>query len=289
MRVMVAGMGLMGSALADALLQAGFEVTVWNRTPEKCRPAVEAGARQVATVAEGAADCDLLVSCLADHDAVVDTITSDTVGAALAGKALVQLSQASPEQSRGFADWAAGHDIGFLEGSILAYPKDMREGNCIVIYAGDPALFDRCAGPLDAMGGHPRLVGDKAGVATAFDKAFFAFYYAHAVGLVHGAAICRAAGVPVEAFLKLMIDDWDWTLPDSVTAAALKTGDYTAREGALATHAYAYNQVAPFCRAIGVEPGLADAIDRIIADGIGRGHGMDELASLIEALHPKGR
>ena len=112
-------------------------------------------------------------------------------------------------------------------------PKDVRAGDCVIIYSGNTAVFEACHDVLRALGSKPQLVGDRPGVATAFDKAFFAFYYAHALGLLHGAAICRAAGVPLDAYLDLMVDNWDWKLPDSVTAEALKSGDYAVREGTL--------------------------------------------------------
>ncbi len=287
MRTMVAGMGLMGSALADALLQQGLPVTVWNRTPERCRAAVEAGATQASSFAEGAQNCDVLISCLTDHEAVTQSVITSDVGEALAGKAFVQLSQATPDQSLTFADWAARHGIGYLDGSILGYPKDVRAGDCFIIYSGDPAVFETCHDVLHAMGAKPRLVGEKPGVATAFDKAYFAFYYAHAVGLLHGAAICRASGVPLDGFLDLMVEAYDWRAADRISADALKSGDLAAREATLETHAHAYNQVALFSRSVGADTGLADAMDRLFQAGIDLGHGRDEIAALIEVLNPR--
>ncbi len=288
MRTMIIGMGLMGSALADALLRENMTVSVWNRTPGRCRPAVDAGATHAASVADGAGECDVIITCLADHSAVIERVITPEVGRLLAGKTFVQLSQAMPEQSLEFAAWAADHGIGYLEGSILGYPKDVREGDCVIVYSGEPATFHACHDVLLAMGSKPRLVGDQPGIATAFDKAFFAFYYAHALGLLHGAAICRAAGIPLDAYLELMVDDWDWKLPDSVTADVLKGGDYAVREGTLETHAHACDQVVPYCSKIGVDTGLAKAIERIVKAGIDLGHGHNEIASLIEVLNPSG-
>ena len=284
MRVLMVGMGRMGSALADALLQANFDVSVWNRTSERCRSAIDAGAASVDTVVAGAHQCDVVISCLADHQAVHNTIITPEVGRALADKALVQLSQATPEQSIEFAAWADRHGVGYLDGSILGYPKDVRAGNCDIIYSGAPTAFESYRPVLQAMGSRPRLVGDRPGIAPSFDKAFFAFYYAHVLGLVHGAAICRATGIPLDAYLDLMVDNWDWKPVDGVTADVLKCGDYSVRESSLDTHAHAYNQVAPYSRKVGVDARLADAIDAVLKAGIDGGHGPLEIASLIEVL-----
>lgn len=288
MRAMIIGMGLMGSALADALLQKKVAVTVWNRTSERCQPAVDAGATQAPSITGGVGECDVVITCLTDHGAVADRVVTSEAGRMLAGKTLVQLSQTTPQQSLDVAVWAARHGIGYLEGSILGYPKDVREGDCVIVYSGEPAVFHACHEVLHAMGSKPRLVGDRPGIATMFDKAFFAFYYAHALGLLHGAAICRAAGISLDLYLRLMVDEWNWKLPDGVTAGVLRNGDYSAREGTLLTHAYACGQVAPCCREIGVDSGLAAAIERIVEAGINLGHGHHEIASLIEVLDPKG-
>ena len=161
MRSLVVGMGLMGSALADALLRKNMTVSVWNRTEERCQPAIDAGATRVASIAEGARECDVVISCLADHQAVLDTVITPDVGQLLTGKTFVQLSQATSEQSLEFAAWASHHGIGYLDGSILGYPKDVRTGDCVIIYSGNTAVFEACHAVLRALGSKPRLVGDR--------------------------------------------------------------------------------------------------------------------------------
>ncbi len=84
------------------------------------------------------------MSCLAGHEAMTENVTTPDVGAALSGKMPVQLSQVMPEQSLGYADWAANHDIGYLGSLTLAYPKDMRAGACDALYSSDPAEYARC-------------------------------------------------------------------------------------------------------------------------------------------------
>jgi 3-hydroxyisobutyrate dehydrogenase-like beta-hydroxyacid dehydrogenase len=51
-RIAYLGLGIMGRGMASNLVNAGFEVTVWNRTREKCRPLVEQGARPPQNPAE---------------------------------------------------------------------------------------------------------------------------------------------------------------------------------------------------------------------------------------------
>ena len=88
-KVGVIGLGKMGSALAEALLAAGYKITVWNRTPEKAEAAVRAGAELAPSLLEAARSSDVLVVCLTDHAAIKTVLITDELAAALRGKILV--------------------------------------------------------------------------------------------------------------------------------------------------------------------------------------------------------
>ena len=70
MDIAVLGMGRMGSALASRLLDGGHRVTVWNRTKGKAGQAVSDGAREAHSVARAVQDVDVVVTMLANDDAV---------------------------------------------------------------------------------------------------------------------------------------------------------------------------------------------------------------------------
>lgn len=287
MPALVVGMGNMGSALADALLAQRIPVIVWNRTPERCQPAVDVGAIQAKTILEGVQNCDVLVTCLPDSQAVYETVVRDDVARHMTGKVFVQLSQATPDQSLEFNEWAINNRIGYLDGSILGLPTSVRENDCMIVYSGDRGVYESCFEVLNALGSRPRLVGETPGVATAFDKAFFSAYYAHLVGFIHGAAMCQSAGAPLETFFELMIGGVDWSVPDSVSAEMIKSGDYSTGEVTLNVHAYAFNQIAPLCERIGVDAALPRVIENLFKTGIDCGHELDEIASLNEVFRTR--
>ncbi|HEY3346283.1 MAG TPA: NAD(P)-binding domain-containing protein, partial [Nitrospirota bacterium] len=72
MRIGFLGMGIMGSAMAENLIKGGFDVTVWNRTPEKCGPLVELGAAQASSPKVVVDMCDLTFAMLADPTVAKD-------------------------------------------------------------------------------------------------------------------------------------------------------------------------------------------------------------------------
>ena len=97
------GIGLMGKPMTLRLLDAGFSVNVWNRSPDKLQPVIEAGAKACASVAELVRASEVIILCLADT-AVVETIVRDDILASgAAGKLLIDLSSIHPENTRQLA------------------------------------------------------------------------------------------------------------------------------------------------------------------------------------------
>ncbi|MGH8355183.1 MAG: NAD(P)-dependent oxidoreductase, partial [Pseudomonas sp.] len=89
-----AGIGLMGLPMCRRLLAAGYPLTVWNRSPDKCAPLVAAGARQVFSPAELCQAADLVLLCLADTRVVKKVVfgAGGVVEGAKPGQLLVDFS-----------------------------------------------------------------------------------------------------------------------------------------------------------------------------------------------------
>ena len=102
-RVSVIGLGLMGTALAEALLKAGHKVTVWNRTASKSDPLTGKGAHAASSAAEAVSAADVTIVCVSDHTATLEILGTIIAGGSAAGRLLVQLSTMSADDSREIA------------------------------------------------------------------------------------------------------------------------------------------------------------------------------------------
>ncbi|MCQ4314272.1 NAD(P)-dependent oxidoreductase [Pseudomonas stutzeri] len=100
-----AGIGLMGLRMCRRLIAAGYPLTIWNRSPEKCAPIVEAGAWQVSSPAELCAAADIVLLCLADTTVVREVVfgSDGIVEGARAGQVLVDHSSLEPAATRAMA------------------------------------------------------------------------------------------------------------------------------------------------------------------------------------------
>ena len=115
MNVGIVGLGLMGSALADALLSKNYNVGVWNRSIEKCKRFAEAGAEVADSVAVAATKYDVLIVCLSDYKTSMEVLDRDPVADQMAGKVLILLSTMSGEESLTTAQWADERNIAYLD------------------------------------------------------------------------------------------------------------------------------------------------------------------------------
>lgn len=132
-KVGFAGIGLMGLPMCKRLLQAGVELWVWNRNPEKCAPLVALGAKQAQTPRALAEHVSIVMTCLADTAAVAEVVFgAEGIAMGLsATDVLVDFSSAEPQATRQMAErlfsqcqahWVdapvSGGTLGAEEGSL---------------------------------------------------------------------------------------------------------------------------------------------------------------------------
>ncbi len=97
------GIGLMGKPMTLRLLNAGFSVNAWNRSPEKLSPVIDAGAKAYSSIAELVKASNIILLCLADTTAVESVIRNDIMENGSANQLLIDLSSIHPENTRQLA------------------------------------------------------------------------------------------------------------------------------------------------------------------------------------------
>jgi 3-hydroxyisobutyrate dehydrogenase-like beta-hydroxyacid dehydrogenase len=145
------GLGHMGQAMAERLLDAGFPLLVYNRTAAKAAPLAERGATVVSSAAELAGQADVVVTSLADDDAL-EAVAGEVVTAARPGTVLVDASTVSPAASARVAAQAAAASVEYLRAPVSGNPSVVRSGNLTFIVSGDAAALDRAAPVIRAIG-----------------------------------------------------------------------------------------------------------------------------------------
>ncbi|MDD2048664.1 NAD(P)-dependent oxidoreductase [Pseudomonas putida] len=150
-----AGIGLMGLPMCRRLLAAGYPLTVWNRSPDKCAALVEAGARQVETPAELCQAADLVLLCLADTAVVRDVVfgPEGVASGAKAGQLLVDFSSLEPTATREMAaELAALSGMSWLDAPVSGGTPGAEAGSLAIMVGGDAVDLERVRPVLLTLG-----------------------------------------------------------------------------------------------------------------------------------------
>jgi 3-hydroxyisobutyrate dehydrogenase-like beta-hydroxyacid dehydrogenase len=153
------GLGNMGSAFAERLLDAGFDLALYNRTPGRAETLRERGATIADTASELAAGVDVVLTSLSD-DAAFESVADAVIGAARPGTAFVDASTVSPEASARVAALAEPAGIGYLRAPVSGNSGVVRSGNVTFIVSGPRAVLERAEPILRAIGSTIHVVGD---------------------------------------------------------------------------------------------------------------------------------
>jgi 3-hydroxyisobutyrate dehydrogenase len=140
------GLGLMGLPMTRRLLDAGHDVTVWNRSPGKAAALVEAGARAATTPAQVAAHASIIFMCLTDAAAVEQVVFGENglAGVPGAGRLVVDFSSIHPDAARRIATrLKAANGMAWIDAPVSGGTKGAVEGTLAIMAGGDAADIER--------------------------------------------------------------------------------------------------------------------------------------------------
>lgn len=202
--IAVAGLGAMGAALARTLIEAGRDVTVWNRSPEKMQPLLAMGAHAASSFAEALKASPRLIICLPDYDSTAELFEQPAILALLDGRIVIQLSTATPKEAAISEKWFDDHGASYLDGAILCWPGNIGTDSGQIVVAGPEPVFDGCRADLQHLAGDLRYLGTNIRAPATLDLAFLSRTVGIIFGSIHGALVCETEGVPVSEFTALL-------------------------------------------------------------------------------------
>jgi len=160
--VSVVGLGNMGEAIAERILEAGFPLSVYNRTEEKAAPLVEKGAKLLHTPAEALSASDVCVTALADDAALEDVVLGahGLLEGARSGTALIDMSTVSVAASEHVGTRVAQAGVGYLRAPVSGNPTVVRGGTLSIMVSGEERLAQNLDPLLRAIGPTVLYVGE---------------------------------------------------------------------------------------------------------------------------------
>jgi 3-hydroxyisobutyrate dehydrogenase-like beta-hydroxyacid dehydrogenase len=196
-RVAVLGAGNMAGAMVGTLRRAGFDVLVWNRTGSRAESVAGAHGATVASSATSAVtDADVVLSSLADDEAVVATYLGDEGAASACGpdQVVLEMSTIAPDTARRVGEAVASSGAAFLDAPVSGSVPTVEKGELTIMVGGEPAALERARPVLDALASKVFHVG-ALGAGATVKLAVNALVHAIDVGLSEALVLAEKAGV----------------------------------------------------------------------------------------------
>ena len=205
MRIGFIGLGIMGSAMATNLLKAGFNVTVWNRSIDKCSPLISLGATAAASPRSIAESTDITIAMMATPAAVQsvrDGVDGITAGLS-AGKGYLDMSTVDADTSTKSALLAHEKGAFFLEAPVAGSRKPAEDATLTIMAAGDRELYDSSLPVLEKMGKKIMFLGE-TGNAARMKLANNLVMAGMLTALSEGIALAAGSGLDTNQLLEVL-------------------------------------------------------------------------------------
>ncbi len=288
MNVAFIGLGTMGAPMALNLLKAGHAVAVHNRTREKERPLVEAGAIASPTPESAAAAADIIITCVSDTPDVEAIILGDSgvIHGAQPGALVIDMSTISPSVTRSIATQLAEKDIHMLDAPVSGGSEGAQRGTLSIMIGGEAEDVEKATPVLSAMGStitHVGAIG--AGQTTkAINQIIVAGTY---WSVAEGMALGLKAGLDMEKVVQ------------AVGSGAAGSWGLTNRSGNMIDNEYPLGfrvrlhqkdlEIAlEAARELGLPLPMAAYVEQIETGLIAQGYGDEDISAMARVVRDMG-
>lgn len=199
-KIALLGLGLMGRGIAANLLKAGHDLTVWNRSPERMKPLLDAGARGAASPAEAAHDADVVISIVADDEASRRVwLGADGVLAARRAPGAVAVESTTVSHAWMLELGARCAQAGWplLDAPVTGGPEGARDARLTVLAGGPASTLERATPVLLGFASRVLHFGP-LGAGTAYKLIVNTIGATQIAAVAQGMLLARKLGLPLD-------------------------------------------------------------------------------------------
>lgn len=204
-RISIVGVGLLGTAVASRLLEAGFEVAGHDSRPHQLVGLVSRGLRPATSLKEAVAGADAVFTILPSAESVDAVVLGpggllDTMPHAAT---LIQMSTISPAQTRRLAEASTAAGRGFLDAPMSGTSAMVERGDCTIFVGGEPARMEACRPVFAAIARKAIHVGP-VGSASLAKLATNLLVGLNTAALAEALVLGQKGGLAPEALLEIL-------------------------------------------------------------------------------------
>ncbi|PYK28822.1 MAG: NAD(P)-dependent oxidoreductase [Verrucomicrobia bacterium] len=199
------GLGTMGSGMAANVLKAGYELTVWNRSTEKCEPFARKGARVAKTPADAVRDVDLIMYSLSNDQAVEEVVfgAEGILSGIKEGQIAIDMSTVLPATSLRELEAYGKRGVDFLDAPVFGSKNESANAKLWIVAAGNKAIFEKVKPVLEHLGQTVHYFG-KNGNATAMKLVGNLIVALEMEALAEGLVLAQKAGLDLNTVMEVV-------------------------------------------------------------------------------------
>ena len=202
-RVAFIGLGRMGHGMAGRYVEAGFDVTLWNRSRAKAEDLIARGARWASSPADAAIDADAVVTMVADDEAsCVVWLGKDGASATMkAGALAIECSTVSHAHALNLARELRGRGLIMIDCPVTGLPDAAAAGKLTLLVGAEPADLEKARPFLAPLSTTIRHFG-AVGAGTVYKLINNLMGAIQIAGIAEGLAIAEQAGLDMKLVLE---------------------------------------------------------------------------------------
>src|SRR5213595_2424854 len=199
------GLGTMGGGVASNLLEAGYKLTVWNRSAEKCNPFARKGARVAESPADAVRDADLVIYMLSNDQAVEEVVfgANGILGGIKEGQIAMDMSTVLPATSLREQQAYSKRGVDFLDAPVFGSKNESANAELWIMAAGKKHTFEKVKPVLQHLGQTIHYFG-KNGNATAMKLVGNLIVALELEALSEGLVLARKAGLDLSTVMEVV-------------------------------------------------------------------------------------
>ena len=198
--VALLGAGIMGGGMGRSILRAGLPLRAWNRTVSRAKALEPDGAQIALSPAEAVADAQVIVTMLADADAVTEAMTA-AAPALQDGQIWAQVSTVGLAGLERLAGFASDHGLVLVDSPVLGTRQPAEQGALTVFAAGPDAARTTVQPVFDAIGSKTVWLGQEPGAASRLKLVVNSWVLALTSGAAEAVALAQGLDLDPGLFL----------------------------------------------------------------------------------------
>ena len=283
-KIGIIGLGMLGGAVAEHLVDSGFQILAYNRTEEKAIPLKNKGVKIFSSPKDVAVNSELVITVVKDAKAVkeISFEKNGIIEGKHEGLIVADMSTIDPTESKKISEKFQQNNIQKLDIPVMGGPNVAITGDLVMMASGDKNSFDYCKHVFDKIANKVFFLGDK-GVAHSVKLAMNLQITMLALALSEGITLVKKSDIDPKIFLEILNSTYFKTGMSEKKAYKMIDGDYNTTF-TLANLKKDITTMTNTAKSLGIELPMISKAEQVYENAIKEGFGEIDYTAIIEYI-----